>query len=51
MLGQGSPGFIGLFVGRQIIRKYMSKNSSLTLQQLLQTDPKKIFEESKYKPG
>ncbi|RZS71270.1 hypothetical protein [Pseudobacter ginsenosidimutans] len=50
-LGQGSPGFIGMWVGRQIIRKYVEKHKSVTLQQILQTDPKKIFEESKYKPG
>ncbi|WP_127129283.1 hypothetical protein [Pseudoflavitalea rhizosphaerae] len=50
-LGRGSPGFIGMWVGRQIIRKYVEKHKSVSLQQLLQTDPRKIFEESKYKPG
>lgn len=49
--GQASPGYIGIWVGRQIIRKYLEKNSSVTLQQLLQTDARKIFEESKYRPG
>lgn len=50
-LGQGSPGFIGMWVGRQIIRKYVTKHASVTLEQLLHTEPRKIFEESKYKPG
>lgn len=50
-LGQGSPGFIGMWVGRQIIRRYVEKHASVSLQQLMQTEPRKIFEESKYKPG
>ncbi len=49
-LGDGSPGYIGLFTGWQIVKKYMEKNSALTLPQLLQTDAQKIFEESKYRP-
>ena len=50
-MGEGSPGAIGLFVGWQIVKKYMQKNQSLSLNELLNTDPKKIFEESKYRPG
>lgn len=50
-MGEGSPGAIGLFVGWQIVKKYMEKNKDLSLNELLNTDPKKIFEESKYKPG
>jgi len=49
-LGDASPGFIGLFVGWQIVKKYMSKHPDLPLAQLMQTDSRKIFEESKYKP-
>ena len=49
-LGDASPGFIGLFVGWQIVKKYMSKNSDVTLTQLMQMSNRKIFEESKYKP-
>lgn len=48
-LGDGSPGYIGLFVGWQIVKKYMSGND-LTLRQLMEMNNKKIFEESKYKP-
>lgn len=50
-LGEGSPGAIGVFVGWQIVKKYMEKNSKLSLSELLQVDPKKLFEESKYKPN
>jgi len=49
-LGDASPGFIGLFVGWQIVKKYMGKNPDLTLTQLMQTNPRTIFEEAKYKP-
>ena len=49
-LGDASPGFIGLFVGWQIVKKYMEKNSGLQLDQLMMTDSRKIFEEAKYKP-
>jgi len=49
-LGDASPGFIGLFVGWQIVKKFMDKNSNLTLEQLMQMDNRKIFEQSKYKP-
>jgi hypothetical protein len=49
-LGEASPGNIGSFVGWQIVRKYMSKNSSTTLQQLMQLDNETLFAEAKYKP-
>jgi len=49
-LGDASPGFIGLFVGWQIVKKYMKKNSNLSLGELMEMDSRKIFEESKYKP-
>ena len=49
-LGEGSPGYIGLFTGWQIVKKYMNKNPDLKLPALLQTPAMKIFEESKYKP-
>ena len=49
-LGEASPGFIGQFVGWQIVKKWMSLDDKKTLQQLLQTPAKQIFEEAKYKP-
>ena len=49
-LGEGSPGFIGQFIGRQIIRKWASNNPEITLPELLGTPSAKIYEEAKYKP-
>jgi hypothetical protein len=49
-LGEASPGFIGQFIGWQIVKKWMSEDDKRTLKQLLQTPAKEIFEEAKYKP-
>jgi hypothetical protein len=49
-LGTDSPGNIGAFTGLQIVKKYMDKNSDVSLAQLMQTDTKTIFEKAKYKP-
>jgi len=46
-----APGRIGTWVGWQIVRKYMERNPNVTLPELMaETDYRKIFEESKYKP-
>jgi hypothetical protein len=45
-----TPGFIGQFVGWQIVKKWVDKNAKITLPQLLATPAKKIFEEARYKP-
>ena len=45
-----SPGNIGQWVGWQLVKTYAEKNSGLSLPQLMQTDARKIFEGSKYKP-
>jgi hypothetical protein len=50
-LGEGSPGFIALFAGWQIVRKYMAKNPDLKLPALLQTPAMDIYQQSKYKPN
>lgn len=49
-LGEGSPGQISLFVGWQIVKKYMEKHPDTTLDALLKLDAKQILAESKYKP-
>ena len=49
-LGPASPGNIGLFVGWQIVKKWMSGHEKTTPEQLLQTPAKQVFEEAKYKP-
>ncbi|HWB25870.1 MAG TPA: hypothetical protein VG738_10345 [Chitinophagaceae bacterium] len=49
-MGPKSPGFIGQFVGWQIVKKWMAQDSKRTIPVLLQTPPQQIFEEAKYKP-
>jgi hypothetical protein len=49
-LGEGSPGYVGLFVGWQIVKKYMDSKKEVPLTTLMNTDPRKIFEDSKYRP-
>lgn len=44
-----SPGRVGAWIGWQIVRSYM-KNNTVSLSELLKTDPKVVFEKSKYKP-
>jgi hypothetical protein len=45
-----SPGNIGPWVGWQIIKKFVEKNPSLSIGEVMQTVPKKILDEAKYKP-
>ncbi len=45
-----SPGNIGQWVGWQIVNKYVAENPGLSPAQVMLTDPKKIFDEAKYKP-
>ena len=49
-LGPDSPGFIGQFVGWQIVKKWMEKDSKRTLQELIKAPAQTIFQEAKYKP-
>lgn len=44
-----TPGRVGAWIGWQIVRSYM-KNNEVSLQQLMGTNAKEIFEKSKYKP-
>lgn len=48
--GEGSPGYIGLFVGWQIVKKFMEKNEDMPLQKLMAVAPRALFEQSKYRP-
>lgn len=45
-----SPGNIGQWIGWQIVQKFADNNTGLSVQQILQSDAKKIFESAKYKP-
>jgi hypothetical protein len=49
-LGEAAPGNIGSFAGWQIVKKYMAKNPTVTLQQLIAKDNEQLFQEAKYKP-
>ncbi|HEX5026350.1 MAG TPA: hypothetical protein VFV68_13810 [Agriterribacter sp.] len=49
-LGDGSPGNISLFLGWQIIKKYIEKFPDTSIDALLQMDAKQILQDSKYKP-
>ncbi|MFD2891778.1 gliding motility lipoprotein GldB [Flavobacterium chuncheonense] len=44
-----SPGRVGQWIGWQIVRSYMEHNK-VSLDQMLATDAKTIFEQSRYKP-
>jgi hypothetical protein len=48
--GEGAPGNISLFVGWQIVKQFIEKNEALSLTELMAMEPRKIFEESKYRP-
>ena len=48
--GLGSPAYVSLFVGKQIIEAYMKKNPETKVQDLLSIDAKKILAGSSYKP-
>lgn len=49
-LGEGSPGQISLFIGWQIVKRYMDKFPETSLQSLLSMNAKQILQDSKYKP-
>jgi hypothetical protein len=47
---ESSPGNLGPWIGWQIIKKFESKNTSLTPTEILKTDAKTILAEAKYRP-
>lgn len=49
-LPQGAPGNIGPWIGWRIIEKFAEENPEMTVQQVLRTSAKQIFQEAKYKP-
>ena len=50
--GNQSPGRLGIYVGWQIVKSYMSHNKDITLQDLMQnTDAQQILNKSLYKPN
>ncbi|OFY96144.1 MAG: hypothetical protein A3K10_13815 [Bacteroidetes bacterium RIFCSPLOWO2_12_FULL_31_6] len=48
---EGSPGRVGHWVGWQIVKAYLKKNPSITLEQLMkENDAQQLLNDSKYKP-
>lgn len=48
--GQGAPGNIGPWIGWRIIQKFEERNNGLSVNDVLRTTAKKIFEGAKYRP-
>ena len=49
-MSEASPGNIGAWMGWQIVKKYVEKNTSITPDEVMKSESKKILEEAKYKP-
>jgi hypothetical protein len=49
-LGEGVPGFLGLYTGWRIVEKWMDKNEETSLNNLMRKNAKSLFEEAVYKP-
>lgn len=47
---ESSPGNLGQWLGWRIVQEFAQNNPELTVQQVLQTAPRAVFEGSKYKP-
>jgi len=45
-----SPGNLGQWIGWQIVEKYAAKNEKLSLEQIVKTPARTIYNEAKYKP-
>lgn len=48
--GKESPGNIGQFIGMQIVLKWMEKKNHPSLDVLMKTPARQLFEDSRYKP-
>ena len=48
--GEGSPGFISLYIGKQLVTKYMNNHPETKPNSLLELTATKILAGSKYKP-
>jgi hypothetical protein len=49
-MSDASPGNIGQWIGWRIVQKFASRNKKLTLQQVVETPAKTIFESAGYRP-
>lgn len=50
VMTEAAPGNIGQWVGWRIVQEYANKHKELPVQKILETSPKIIFEEAKYRP-
>lgn len=50
-LDSESPAQLGRYMGWQIVRQFMEKNENVSLEELLSTDAKTIFDRTNYKPA
>jgi hypothetical protein len=48
--GHGTPGNIGQWIGWRIVQKFAEKNPKMSVQEILGTPARTIFQEAKYKP-
>lgn len=48
--GEGAPGNLGTYCGLQIVKKFMEKYPDTKMDELLRMDPRKIYNQSRYKP-
>ncbi|RFM25956.1 gliding motility lipoprotein GldB [Deminuibacter soli] len=48
--GDQSPGNLSQFSGWQIVKKWMAKNEGKSLEELMRTPARQLFEETRYKP-
>jgi uncharacterized protein YjaZ len=48
--GNGTPGNIGQWIGWRIVEKFAERNSKMSIQEILSTPARTIFQEAKYKP-
>jgi hypothetical protein len=49
-LGEGAPGYIGLFVGQKIVQAFMEKHPDITIPQMMKTPALQLFQAAGYKP-
>ena len=50
VFGDASPGFIGQFVGYRMVEAWIKKTNETSLEKIMKTPAKIIFEQAKYKP-
>lgn len=51
-IGDKAPGRIGIWLGWQIVNRFMEENEDVSVPQLMEIDdPQRIFTQSKYKPN